>query len=371
MALQSIGGVVQIPDAPVGHAGNVPATAVLTIDADGEGVGVIFEAPETGTITGMGAPTGTTITADGPLTWELQTVTVSAIPAIPSGTDAGSGSPTAVSLNPSPYVANTWYDAVFTNSLSVAKGDLLAAVIYRPASGTFNGQFKFLAQVERAAIGGPVFPYSVVNASAGWVANQNNVPTIAINYGGTYYQIRGMWPLSTITATTLNTGTTPDVAGARWIPRFKCRVTGVWMDLASTAGSYVVKFYDTDGVTVLATATAATNLRPAALAGAVFFPFSAAVTPVVGSTYFIGLEPDTTTNVSMYDYTAPSAAIMAATPLGADFCYASAKDPAGTGDWTAVATRKPFMGLQIDQLDDGAGGGGLLAHPGMSGRMGA
>lgn len=357
MALQSIGGVVQIPDAPIGVNGNAPGTTTVTVDADGEGVGMVFQAPATGIITGMGAPTGTTITADGPLTWALQTVTVSATPAIPSGTDAGGGSPTAVSLNPSPYVANTWYDAVFTNSLAVTKGDLIAAVIFRPVSGTFNGQFKGFTQ-ERGTITAPIFPYAVVNASAGWVANQSLSPAFAINYGGTYHWIRGVWPLSTITTTSLNTGTTPDVAGARWIPRFKCRVYGVWVYISPSTGSYVVKFYDTDGVSVLATATATTNLRSTAAIGPVFLPFSTTIAPTVGATYFIGLEPATATSASMYDYTAPSAAIMAASPLGSDWCYTSAKDPSGAGSWTSVTTRKPFMGLAIDQLDDGAGGAG-------------
>ena len=359
MALVTINGLGFIPDYPAAHSGNAPAFGAILVDADDEGYGMVFHAPATANITGMGACTGTVTTGDAGMEWLLSTVTVTATPAIPSGTDIGGGSPTLVAVNPS--VSNTWYDAVFTNAYSATKGELLAAIIRRPTTGAFNGNFRAFAQVDRGTIGGPLFAYGVANASAGWVASGVNTPCIAINYGGTYYMIRGAWPMSAITTTVLNTGTTPDVAGAQWIPRFKCRVAGVWIEV-STAGAYVVKFYDTDGVTVLASATTTTHERAAALVGAVFLPFDAAVTPTVGSTYWIGMEPSSATSASIYDYTVNSAAIMAATPLGADFCFSSAKDPSGTGSWTPVTTRKPLMGIAYDQLDDGASaGGGVIA----------
>lgn len=42
----------------------------------------------------------------------------------------------------------------------------------------------------------------------------------------------------------------------------------------------------------------------------------------------------------------------------------------GAGGWTDTTTRTTFMGLIIDQIDDGAGGaGGMIVHPGMVGGM--
>jgi hypothetical protein len=353
MALQSFGGIIFAPDYPPRFTGNAPAFGDGPVDADGEGRGMVFECPETGTITGMGAMFSTITTGDTGLLWQLTAVDVTATPGIPNTASIHA----TTTLNPT---ASAWNDATFDASYSATKGDLLAVIIRRPSSGAFNGNIRHLAQLD-AGNAGNNFPYMVTNTGAGWVANFGAAPVFAVNFGGTYYQIKGSYPISAVNTTSVNSGATPDVVGARWIPRFKCRVTGCWLFLTNGAstGTFNVKFYDTDGTTVLATALWTQHARAVSgLPGSWFLPFSTTITPTVGSTYWIGIEPTTATAVALYDFTIPSAAIMASLSLKSDFAYDSSKDPSGTGSWTGYsATRKPLMGVAIDQFDDGVGGG--------------
>ena len=352
MALVSIGGRIFAPDYPAGMTGAAPAGVNHTIDADGEGIGMIFQAPHTGLITGMGALAGNTITSgDANMIWQLESVDTSSTPAKPSGTIISAG----VVGNTNPNVAQIWYDAVFGTGYNATKGELLAAVVKRPSGGSFNGQFRALGILETGATA-PMSPYLVVNVGAGWVAGQTSAPVMAISYNGTYHMIRGVWqgiPGSEVFTSASN----PNVRGVAWTPRFKCRVTGLWM-IINTAAAYTVNFYDSNGATVLATASGAANQRSGStMRSLVFLPFNTTITPTVGSTYFIGIVPGAS-NFELYRYVLPNTAIMASTTLGNDFYYSAANNPpASPASWTPTLLRRPFMGLSIDQLDDGLGGG--------------
>ena len=366
MALQNVGGRLTIPHYP-SQVNAAPSFTTTTVDADGEGYGMVFQAPATGTITGAGLLSGAThTTGDANTLIRLESVLLTSTPGIPNGIIAAN-----VSGLVNVAAANTWYNAVFTAGYAAQQGELIAVTLTRQAGGSLNSTFRLLSD---QSTGDLKFPYAVTNVGAGWVANAAAAPIWAINYGGTYYTIDGAWPLTTITTNTFGSGSSPDVIGNVWIPRFNCRVVGVWvwMDLD---GPVAVKFYDTDGVTVLAQGTAAANSRTADNAGIMVFPFddvtgAPAVTPTVGSTYRIGVEPSSATTLSIYDITVDAAAVMDSYPLGQNFYRTQAKDPTQVSDWTDAMTRRVLMGLIIDQLDDGvAAGGGLLTHPGMSGGM--
>lgn len=359
MALQSIGGLAFVPAFPANTA-SAPNLITHTVDADGEGIAAVFQAPEAGSIVGMGAQTLAVTTGDAGMLWQLESVDATATPAIPSGTDIGGGTPTSVALNPS--AANTWYECTFTNPYTVTKGQLIAAVIKRPASGSFNGQFRAFDD-ERSTAGAPS-NYLSVNVGAGWVANQGSSPCMAIRYASNvYHMIPGLFPIggsstTPITTTAFNSASATNRIGVQWVPRFKARVWGVWVwTAATTTNGWTVVFYDTDGTTVLATATAGANFRSVATAGPFYLPFDTPVTPAVGSTYRIAVVPGAT-NITIYDFLVDAGtggSKMAMFPLSTDFVYRAYT----SGAWdVAISTRRPFMGLIIDQLDDGAGAGG-------------
>jgi len=349
MSLQAIGGNIYAPDYP-GNAVGAPTFSTSVVDADAEGYGIIFQAPVTGTITGFGTCTGTLTTGDAATDFRLESVTTSATPAVPSGSLIAANTNVAVNVNAS----NTWFNGVLTASYSATQGELLAAIVQRPASGSLNTQFRLFQDDSGGTIG--TFPYAVVKTGASWTFPGLS-PIFAINYGGTYYHIRGSWPYSAITTTAFSSSSTPDIIGNIWIPTVKCRVVGVWFWSDLDAGT-LIKFYDTDGVTVLATATVVANTRSINPNSISWVPFddtagATSVTPTVGATYRIGIEPSSGTNISVYDFTVNAAAIMGAFGLGTNMYKTSAKNPTGTGDWTNVTTRRVFLGVIIDQFDDG------------------
>lgn len=357
MALQSIGGVVIAPDYPA-YETSLPSFLATVVDADAEGYGIVFQAPATGTITGIGTMTGTLTAGDANTLFQLESVLLTGTPGIPNG---------IIAANRSGIVdvaaSNTYYEATLTAGYAATQGELIAATVNRQAGGSLNTQFNLFADDSNNSPGGAQMAYAVVKVGASWTSGLSGAPMWAINYGGTYYMIRGSWPFSAaFTSNTFSNASTPDVIGNIWIPRFKCRVKGVWL-LIDLDGAVAVKFYDTDGVTVLAEATLAANSRPSNGPGLYFVPFSDAagevtVSPTVGSTYRIGVEPSSATNVTTYTFTANSAAIMDAFGFGQNMYLTSAKDPTGTGDWTNTTTQRTFLGVMIDQLDDGVGGGG-------------
>ncbi len=360
MALQSIANIVA-PRTPAGTIANAPSFGNVTVDADGEGIGMVFQAPVTGTITGFGCRTGTLTAGDANTLFSLRNVDLTSTPGIPGGTTHASGTVNVAA-------SNTWYN-VSGLSYAATQGEMLSVTVTRPTSGSLNTIFSTFADDTGSSTN---LPYGVANASAGWVVDGNG-PLFAINYGGTYYPLFAVWPMSTTTNTAYSSSSTPDVIGNVWIPRFKCRVRGVWLWADLDAG-LAVKFYDTDGVTVLAQAVIAANSRGADNQRLLVVPFSdsageTTVTPTVGATYRIGIEPSSTTNIGISDFTVSAAAIMDAFDLGQSMYYTSAKDPTGTGSWTDVTTRRVFMGVLIDQLDDGAGSGGVVGNSGMYGGM--
>src|SRR3990167_7727329 len=79
MALQSVGGLMIAPDYPAYETGAPNFTATV-IDADAEGYGMVFRAPQTGTITGIGAMTGTLTAGDANTLFQLESVAVTSTP---------------------------------------------------------------------------------------------------------------------------------------------------------------------------------------------------------------------------------------------------------------------------------------------------
>jgi hypothetical protein len=67
----------------------------------------------------------------------------------------------------------------------------------------------------------------------------------------------------------------------------------------------------------------------------------------------------------MLSYSYGSDAIMNALPGGQDLYWGERTDG---GSWTTTTTKRPNMGLWLDQFDDGVGGAsGVKVHSGMDG----
>lgn len=360
--LTSFGGLAVIPDVPVTLSG-APSFTNVTVDADGEGYGMVFQAPATCSITDAGVPTGTVTTGDASVLLQLESINSSATPAIPSGTIIAAGRSVVIGVTTS----NSWQTGTFGTPYSATQGEVIAVTITRQAAGSLNTTFRGFGDENNGT--GVGMAYSVNNASAGWVVPSSAAPGFAIKCGGSWLMIRGAYPYTTITSLTVGTGTTPDTVGNVWIPRVKSRVYGcwAWIDLD---GPVVINFYDTDGSTVLAKCTVATNMRPANTSLVGFYPFDDAagavtVSPTVGGTYRIAIQPSSATTMTAYDIQiadGATAAYQNALPFGVDFYKTVQTD---LGAWTPTTTSRIMVGLLIDQFDAGAssgGGGGIIGQ---------
>ena len=170
---------------------------------------------------------------------------------------------------------------------------------------------------------------------------------------------------TTITTTNFNSSSTPDVIGNLVIPKIRCRVVGfwVWIDLD---GGTAINLYDVDGTTVLGLATIVANTRPTNASGLSFFPLDDALGPPTvtlipniaagapAGAYRIGIEPLATT-LSVFDFDVNAAAMMDTYGFGQNMYLTTAKNPSGVGSWTDTTTRRCWLGLLVDQFDDGMG----------------
>ena len=345
MTLQVFQGML-FPE-PAAMAGAQSSNNFL-IDAASEAVAFIFQAPKTGSIDAIGFCTGTVTTG---ATVDVRLETVSTTTGDPTGTLVGTTTNGAqVILGTDD---NIYFLTVLTLAASVTKGDILAAVIVNPAVSV--GNLNIISYGDGV---GSNFPYCD-HFTAAW-AKTASAPLVTIRYNdGSYAHMPNSYGMSTTVtlssnAVQFNSSSTPDEIGMIFQFPFACAVDGcwVWLDLDNAAD---IVLYDSDGTTALATVSADPDIRSTAAAGVFYFEFTSAITLTKDTNYRIVVKPTTTSNVTLQYFEVGTAAAMDAHPGGQELHYTTRAD---AGSWTETTTRRPFMGLKISSLDDGAGSGG-------------
>lgn len=129
------------------------------------------------------------------------------------------------------------------------------------------------------------------------------------------------------------------------------RLAGLWL-WADTDGDFTVEVYDSDGSTVLSSTSFDLNVRQGTGSGHHFLLLDTVVTLTKDTNYRIVVKPSTTTNLAIYSTDFGSAAVMDQVGGGQNFSYTERTD---AGAWTNTATRRPLMGILLDQIDNGAG----------------
>lgn len=174
--------------------------------------------------------------------------------------------------------------------------------------------------------------------------------------GGGAMMLPKMWPITVGSNEVYNSTSSPDTIGNSIVIDAPVRVCGVWY-WVDQDGDAVVKLYDTDGVTVIASANLYTNI-PAITTSAlaeVRFTESKVLRP---GTYYLAIEATTATSIGISSITLVDSSWRSGSPLGRDkITYTSCtQTPTGTGSWTPNTAKQVVMGLIIDGVDDGAGG---------------
>lgn len=308
------------------------------IDAAGEKFACIFQVPKTGNITKIGFRT-VAVTSSQTLRVGLETLSSGN----PSGTQYGGS---AVGTQAAP-AANTYYEVTLATPAAATRGDIVAIVIQ------FNSTVGNLNIASAGTTGSHLMPYTSL-FTASWSKSVNG-GMHSVGYDDGTYGDCFLIPASAVTQTTFNSSSTPDERALKFKLPFPASMSGVYARMGSASGGnpqWVL--YDSDGTTVLQTLSITQNTLQGTGNDFGKYRFAASVALKANTYYYLSLKPGSTTNVSLYDMTVQSAAMLGGHLGGADFHLATRTD---AGAWTATTTIRPFIGLIFDSLDDGASPG--------------
>lgn len=352
MALQSLNAFLPWPGpTPNIAASNLTFSSTL-LDASGEQAAAVFQIPFTGTIAKIGFATGTVTKGD---TMKVGIYAVSATTGDPD-TSTAYGGMVAGTVAVADGDDNVWKLCTLGTNCSATKGDLVAVVIeFNSFTATDSLNIQRFASTSLAEQG-PA--YSDNNTGGAW-AKSGGWPCITLEYSGAvYYSIAGVLPAYAITARSYNTGAANDEGGNIFTIPFKCTCAGAYF-CGGVVGGLTVKLYDTDGSTVLASTALDKDQQVATSNGIHYVQFASSITLTAASTYRITILAAGASSEVLYDTDIDTTAAMGGYPGGTNVFYTT-RD--GGGAWSNTATRRAWIGLLIDQLDDGAstGGGGVF-----------
>ncbi len=361
------------------HADVAASFTTFTIDGTTDECGVVFQAESAMTITQVGIRVGTITGTPGTLTISLNSV--DGTTGNPSATILGGGSPASVAIaSPSAtFTANQIYWATLDNAYTCTRGEVMAVKV-DPTAGTWDGSNSVVVTVAIAGFGARVgFPYAV-QAPAGTYARVAGYPVFGIRGASDTHGC----PVEALNTTTLDSGTSPDELGfaftlpSGWGNTFK--IKGVMWLLtkqatgASTGQTFDLVLYNSDGTTALQTLTWDWENLGTTSAGSGYrtceFYFTETTLSALnfGTKYYIMMKPaGASGDVTIADFGLRQATDMQAFPLGENCFLASKVD---NGSPTETTTKRPFVGLILDDITEPTGGaGGLLTHSGMAGGL--
>lgn len=354
MALQNVGGHIYYPAWPhncliMNPGGTVFVTS--TIDADGEKIAFTFHVPKDGSIKKIGVFLGTVANTAGGVTISLQDLELTN--GAPDGT--ADVSVTGVAVASDDFITGT-----FASALAVQAGRHMAAVV---EFTSFSAGDSVVVQYLNCT-GRTLFHHSAhaMLYTTSWAKDFTGVPSFYLEYDdGSVAMIEGVYPISSTTVgLALNTGTDPDEAGLyiSSLP-FPARCIGIWAALTLGGNSQVnlSLLNSADSVLGQFAANFDEDEGTQSGAGGIVCPFDA-VTLSQGATYRVIFTPADATSSTLFYADVDAAAHLGMYSGGAD-CHWTQRTDAGA--WSQTTTRRPMMGLILDQLDDGASGvGGSL-----------
>ena len=343
MALQTIKGGLVIPQPQTVASPAISATMALTaVNYKGA---FILQAPKTGNISAI-AFLASAFTTQADIDVRIETINTSGDP---SGTLWAANTNAAYSVT-----SIGWKEtAALTASAAVVAGDLIAVVFANPGAGTPSwvlasvyGNFSNMGQN---------LPYGDLYTTA-W-AHADRIPIIALKYDDGTYESYPCIPLSAITAIAFNTGSAATIIGAKFKLPFPARAVGCYVYLDLDANADLILYADGSPGTELMNISLDSNKRRATSGQLFRILFDAPVSITKDTWYRLALKPTTVTSITLYHMDAASTAIIDGMELGQNFLYSTSAGAA----WTDTITRRPFMGLILDQFDDGVstGGGGI------------
>lgn len=245
---------------------------------------------------------------------------------------------------------------------SVTKDDIIACVL--DLAGGVSGDtvgISILSTTTNTNKGLHTY-YATANTTPTWT-KQNVGLCMALVYDDgsiATFQDGIVWPASSISTVTFNSGSTPDEYAIRFQIPFQLRASGLWLrgDFDNDAD---IILYDA-GDSVIGSFSIDKDLQRAAVSGMHIRRFSSDVTISANTTYRIAVKPGAS-SINIHTITVPSNDYLAAVGGGVEW-YLSTRT--NDGSWTDNDAAWMPGGLFVNGIEVGAGssGGGSFTFVG-------
>lgn len=356
--------------APGPISATAPSGTVFALNQSTDVLSFIFQAPEAITITRVAIVLPSTSPNGTGTTWIAGLQGVDATNGQPNGTFLGGGTPASVTFTNSGLSTSNTNWLTLANSYTCTRGQAMAMVVQyssgtTPSSGTQD--LTLLTSTSWAPNMG--LPYAITNDNGSVSKVNTSPPAFGIGSSTQAY----MFPYKGAFNTAFQVGSNPDEYAIRFkVPDSWCstyKVSGLrFCGQAPTAGTNntLVRLYDTDGSTVLATFDWDTEIAQSNTTTRLFnlgFTDTTLPTLTAGSVYRVGFAPQTSGTLTVRGITFTSAADGAAYDNG-DEVYSSSRT--NEGAWTDDQTMRILGEILLTDLTEPAGGS--VAIP-VSGRM--
>ena len=329
----------------------VPTNGSYTIDASGEELALVCLAPATGTIRKIHANVATN-TVSGDCEGRLEGVDGSGLP---DNTLLHASATKLITISATGWT--TW-DFGVGNGASVTLGDLIAVVLKDDSTSVWQGAIR--VTLDDMGTGAAGFPYLVHLGS-----KVDFSPAMALEYSdGSYHPIPNVWPFTSQGFLSWDNADNPQIRGMKFQIPFPARCLGFWFWGGGNTGStFEGELYDSDGAPFATPARVVLDgdySRSASNARIHTCYFSDPPDLAKDTNYWIALNAENTTDLFLCYFDVNSNDVLDAVPGGKNWFYSTTNTdpPTATGDWSDTNTRRPWMGLILDQFDDAVGGGG-------------
>jgi hypothetical protein len=333
------------------HDLGMTSVPTIILDAAGEKVAFILQAPKTGNIISVSFVTETVTVSD---TLKIGIYTVNTSTGEPTVTAYG-GMVAGTVSNP---VSNTGYTVTLATPAAAVCGDYIAVVI------EFNSYVAGNLKICRGFGSNEGFPYMLAMASSAWTKLGSLLNMYLTYTGGEIPWIPQSMPLLSSSSGVVNfTGaSTPDEYAIKITPVVNTQLRGVYGPIAINETSYMtLKLYDASN-NVLGSNNFYGNVAQTISARWRTLLFPTPYTLLAGNVYRISFIT-VGCQISLYRYTFMDANSLSVMPLGNACVFSYRTDGGG---WTDVNGRI-HCALIFDDVSIGSGG--LLLHPGMLGGM--
>lgn len=336
-----------------------PTETNLALDGTGDEAGGIIQAQDENAITHIGFRHETNASPPTYLA-SIQGVDANGLP---DGTVKGGGSPASATFDPTSFGDNTFQWIELDNSYTPSLGEFLYAVI-EYSSGTIGASNDMTVTRAISGIRSSISRFPTGATTTNNWSGKTDAPAgpFAFRTASTRY---GLPYGATLTAGSIGTNGHREACRfqipANTFSSVKCKGVSLAVNWPTSA-DFIVGLWNASG-TSLGSVTVDEDYLTSTTDGVGTFIFDTEITLSPATTYYVGIERTTVACGLIYQDMDEDNNLLCF-PLGTASYYGTYN----LSSWSDDTGRRPVgVDLILSDMTSGAGGGGLLTHPGMQG----